>query len=332
MNILLPAWVDQLANTLALVATAFVIAAAASWAGLDNWIVAIALGLAVAWLFPNFVEPVKRLLKGIFVEVFKTLAELLAFVGAWLRGVLEYFQGNLVRAVLQILIVAAFMWIWNLALGIPVIRQLFTNIVERTAQVITYINHLFDQALSFIDQLRRRLIDTAEHLLRQMGILGGAIRGEVVGLINRLFGGFTREIQQLRAQIVTELDVVRRFVDLRVEVLGVRIRLVPEEARKQLWQLWASATARYYAELSQAVENAGPLPSSPSFAGHRPPEVAAELLRKIPASVAELPSSVPAVVDELVAALTAAAAGEIAPPATFPEEVRTVLSESELLA
>ncbi len=332
MNVQLPGWVQQLAEALATVATAFTVAAAVSWAGLDNWIIAIALGLAAVWLFPRFVEPVKRLLVGVFTEVFRTLFELLAFLDTWLRGVVEYFQGNLIRAITQILIVAAFMWIWNLALGIPVVRQLFTNIVERTARLVAWINQVFDQVLGFIDQLRRRILETTDHLLRQLGLVGQAIRGEVTGLINRLFGGLTREISQLRSQLVVELDVVRRFVDLRVEVLGHRIRLVPEEARRQLFQLWASATTRYYAELSRAVEEGGPLPRSPSFAGHTPPEVVRDLLRKLPASVAELPSGVPGVVDELVSSLTAAAAGEERPPATFPDEAGTVLPPGDLLA
>lgn len=330
MNVSLPAWVDQLAHALGTVATAFLIAQAAAWAGLDNWIVAIALGLALVFLFPNFVEPVRRLVRGIFTEVFRTIAELLAFMGAWLQGVLEYFQGNLLRAVIQILIVAAFMWIWNLALGIPVIRQLFTNIVERTAQVIAWVNRLFDQVLGFIDQLRRRLLDTADHLLQQMGVLGTAIRGEVIGIINRLFGGFTREVQQLRFQLVSELDVVRRFLNLQVEVLGQRIRLVPDEVRKTTLQLWASATARFYAEVGEAIQNAGPLPAQPRLAGHLPYEVVNRVLLKLPASPAELPSGVPAVVERITALLEGASRDEPLPAPQFPDDIPELVPPEEL--
>lgn len=224
-----PVWVDQLADVFSWVATAWLIAQAASWLGKDNWIVALAMGAAAVALFPNFVEPVRRFLRGIIYEIFAAVAELITFLSQWLQAVAEHFQGNMLRAIIRIVALAAFMWIWTLARTIPVISNLIDLIVETAGKITAWVNQQVDGLVGQVLRLRDQVRAWVDGILAQLGDVGKAVRDDVLGLVNQLFNGVTRELNQLRFELLGRLDVVTAALRFEVEILGQRIRLVPQE-------------------------------------------------------------------------------------------------------
>ncbi len=315
------AWVDALAEVFAWVAIGFLIAQAGSWAGKDNFFVAIALGAAAAALFPNFVKPVKDFIKGIFTAVLDAIVDLIEFLGQWLAAVIEHFQGNLLRAIVRIVTVAAFLWIWNLARGIPVIGQLIDLIAETAGKLTAWVNQQVDGLLAALDRLRADVRTQIDAVLAGLGDLGRALREDVLREVDALFGGVRRELAQLRFELLDRVDLVRAALRAEITVLGERIRLVPEEARLYLRDRFAAGAAQVLADQATELSRAGPLPALPV-------EAAGGAWDVIEAAIAELPlrEGVPATpaaaaVDGALAEVVVVLAGGRPALADWPEDI-----------
>ncbi len=255
-----PGWVDTLAELFSWVAIGFLIAQAGSWFGKDNFIVALALGAAAATLFPNFVAPVKNFIKAIFVEIFLAVSDLIEFLGQWLAAIAEHFQGNVLRAIIRMVALAAFMWVWNLARQVPVIADLIDLITDTAGKVTAWVNAQLDAVVGSILQLRDSVRKQLDDALGGMGELGKALREDILGIVNQLFNGLAGEFQQLRYELVGRLDVVGAALRADIEVLGVRIRLVPQEVVAFLRARFTAAAREEERRLREAQRTRPPAP------------------------------------------------------------------------
>lgn len=348
-----PVWVDQLADVFSWVAVAWLIAQAASWLGKDNFLVAIAMGLAAAALWPNFVEPVRRFFKAIFHEIFSAVADLIEFLGQWWEAVKEHFGGNMLRAIVRVVALAAFMWIWSLARSIPAIANLLDVVVETAAKITAWVNQAIDGLVGQVLRLRDQVLGWLDGILAKLGDVGRAIRDDVLGLVRSLFGGVARELNQLRFELLERFDIVRHAMALEVEILGQRIRLIPAEviaqlrdqftaaAREEEQRLREAALARRSQPVGQAApwvvievavaEVTAAMDGIPAVAGAAEEPLIEELRRHLPrapaylrgwlggridelaAEAAKAPTSAQVYVDEVVTQVRAVLAGS--PPA-----------------
>ncbi len=315
------AWVDALGEVFAWVAIGFLIAQAGSWVGKDNFLVAIALGAAAAALFPNFVKPVKDFIKGIFTAVLDALVDLIEFLGQWLAAVIEHFQGNLIRAIVRIVAVAAFLWIWNLARGIPVIGQLIDLVAETAGKLTAWVNQQVDGLLAQLDALRADVRGRVDDLLAGLGDLGKAIREDVLREVDGLFGGVRRELAQLRFELLDRFDVVRAALRAEITILGERIRLVPEEVRLYLRDRMAAGATAVLAEQAAALSEAGPLPAVERVAAGGPWDAVDAAIAALPTNGAGPRSPAAAAVEEAVADVAVTIAGGRPQLADWPADI-----------
>lgn len=248
-----PEWLGFVADVISYVAMAWLFAQAASWLGKDNWIVALGMGIAAAWLLNAIAPQFRQFLKGIVMAIFEAVVELIEFFATWLREAAERGFASILQAIIRILVLAAFMWIWNLAQSIPAIKSLIDLIVDSVGKAIAWVNQLFDSALSFINDLRLQVRTWIDNVLAGLGDIGRAIRDDVMGIVDRLFAGLRAEMQELRFDLLNRLDLVRNVLRLEIEVLGVKIRLIPDEVRTYLLARYFAATAVHYAQVDQGI-------------------------------------------------------------------------------
>ncbi len=315
------AWVDALAEVFAWVAIGFLIAQAGSWVGKDNFLVAIALGAAAAALFPNFVKPVKDFIKGIFTAVLDAIVDLIEFLGQWLAAVIEHFQGNLLRAIVRIVTVAAFLWIWNLARGIPVIGQLIDQIAETAGRITAWVNQQIDTLQQGVEDLRRSVRAQVDAVLAGLGDLGRALREDVLREVDALFGGVRRELAQLRFELLDRVDLVRAALRAEVTVLGERIRLVPEEVRLYLRDRMAAGAAQVLAEQATALSEAGPLPAVERLAAGGPWDAVDAAIADLPLRGGAPATPAAAAVEQAVADVVTTIAGGRPQLADWPPDI-----------
>lgn len=316
-----PRWVEWLADVIGWAATFWALVVAAHAFGLDNWLIALALAALLFLFRGQLLNPIQRAVKYIIIEIFKTIIELVEFVITWLRAVAEYFQGNFIRAVLRIIILAAFMWIWNLAQTIPAIKQLLDNIFEVAGKIIKFVNDLFDQILGWIEDLRKRVRDSLDVMLSRLGDLGLAIRGEVLGIVDRLFGGIRGELQELRFKILGEVDLVRKLLGLEVRIMGERFKLIPEEVRKYILTHAGARTAEVIDDFGWALASTGPVPLPPDPRGNAPWDLFDYTVAEIESS--RLGNLAPAQVafNEAIADIDAWRAGKPRPVDPWPPDI-----------
>jgi len=295
----IPEWIEWVVNVISYVAVAWTVAAAASWIGKDNWIVAIAMGLAAAYLLERIAPQYRQFFRGIIMAVFEALVELVEFLGTWLREAAQQGFSSIVQAIVRVLTLAALMWIWNLAQSIPAIKALIDLIVETSAKVIKFVNTTFDGFLQLIDGLRLQVRGWVDNVLQGLGDLGQALRSDILGIVDRLFSGIKAEVQQLRFELLGRLDVLRDVLRTEVEVLGVKVRLLPEEVRTYLLARFFAAQAEHVAQVDAGYGATALPPPPPSVAGVAPWLVVEVALAEIVADQTGLASVEGAQGDEL---------------------------------
>lgn len=311
-----PGWIDLLTTIITYALVFYGAVVASHWVGKDNFLVAIAL-LAIAYLLRDYlIEPLRRVVRYILVSLYETVLELVEFFKTWAEGVIQYFQGNFVRAVIRILTLALFMWIWNLALSIPAVKQLFDLIFETVGKVVRFVNDLFDRILGWIADLRKRVVDLTEAFLAKLGDLGQALRGEILGIINQLFAGVSREFQKLRFELLAQVDVTRKLFAIEIEILGVRIKLIPEEVRQYILARMRGAPLAAVNEWGDALLLAGPLPPLPQPEGTAPWQLLPEIRAEMDRAQAGLYTGATAVQQDNLAVLALVVAGT--PPPLGP--------------
>ncbi len=284
----IPEWLGFVIDVISYVAAAWAVAAAVSWVGLDNWIVALAMGVAAAWLLEWIAPQFRQFFRGIIIAVFEALVELVEFLGTWLREATQQGFKSIVQAIVRVLVLAAFMWIWNLAQGIPAIKALLDLIVDTSAKVIKFVNTTFDGFLKLIDNLRLQVRGWIDNALKGLGDIAQAIRADVLGIVDRLFSGIKAEVQQLRFELIGRLDVLRDVMRAEIEVLGVKVRLLPEEVRTYLLARFFAAQAEHIAQVDAGYGSTAIPPAPPAVARAAPWVVVEIALAEIVADEAGL--------------------------------------------
>lgn len=261
----LPGWVDGVANALGGVAAAFFLAQLLSWAGLDNWIVAIALGLAAASLFPAFVSPLRNLFASIFYGVFQVLGELWQFFMVWVQGILAYFHGDFVQAIVQILEVAAFMFIWQLAMHIPVIGQMVQWVQNVAESLLKWIDTEVKAVSRLIDTARRDLEGGIAGVLDRLGIVGDQLKGLIFSQIDGLFTRIQRSLQGLRTEILGQLSWVVGATNVQLALVTAFTGGMPTATRNRLLAAYRQVGEKqiqdvhnFYASMANNPEPAPP--------------------------------------------------------------------------
>src|SRR5260370_4101783 len=98
-----------------------------------------------------------------------TVKDLVEFVAQFLSAIAQYFQGDFVKAILRIVLVAAFLWVYELAKSIPAIAQILEQIMSVFKSINAFINTQINSVLGFIEQLRRNTTDALPSLRDDIG-------------------------------------------------------------------------------------------------------------------------------------------------------------------
>lgn len=231
----LPSFANDLANVLSYALVFYGMIAGAMAANFKwGFLVTIALFAIVWYLRDIIISPLQGLIKGVILTVFHVIIEILDFVWEWLKGVVQFFGGDLVRAILQILMVASFLWVWEQASQIPVIGQLFTWIENTASDVLNWVEARISDIQGFFDGIRRGLEADIANLTKGLGNLGQELRGLVDDQINSLFARVHQSITGLRAQVLGQLNFVVAAVNLQAAAFAAAINVSPETARRYL--------------------------------------------------------------------------------------------------
>lgn len=288
----IPQWVEQLADTLALITTAFFIMQAGSWPGKDNWIVAIAMGAAAWFLIGNYNGPVRSWLRAIFTELLLTIVTLVESIGQFLEAASRYYGGNFARMVIAIILVPLALGVFRDLMGYAGVRDLLTFVTYLIDGVRRFAQEATDFVRDRIEDLRVLLTGQLHDLLAFIPQELDRFRSLIEGDFNRLFTTAERRLDRLEASIDTTAHAIVSFVNsataalhLRIDLLGVRLDLMPEFVRGFLTD---QLLARFDATIAA-------LPPEPTEPGPVPPPAIAEALARVLADIrrAEAGEAVP---------------------------------------
>ena len=227
-------WADFASAVIAYALIFYGLMAAAHAFGFFTFGIVIAL-LAITFLLRvNLVAPLQSAVRAIVGAILDIIDELVQFFIQWVQGIIQYFQGDFVRAVLQILILAAFSWIWELAQSIPAIRGVLDFIGNAIRTVVKFINDVFDQVTAWVEQLRRNIEDSIRVNLSNMGTFGQQLTDSIIGVVDRLFTGLESRINRLRFELVGQVDFLSQALRATVTVFGYKFQLLPEETRNYI--------------------------------------------------------------------------------------------------
>ncbi len=254
----LPEWIDFLSNVIAWAAVFWGIFAVAHAAGFFTVLMVGVLLALTGLLQTALVNPIREAVRYILGTIYQTLLDLLDFVAAWLRAVAQYFQGDLLRAIVRILLVAASLWVFDLAMKIPAFKQLFDWVLETTRKVTDFVNNLADQIQGFIKTARKYVDDRIIDLLGNLGDVGKALRDDILRIVNQVFDRALREVQQLRFEVLNKVDVVQALMTTKIDVLGMRITLLPDFVRKYIRDFYAGRTKDLLADAATVVSGLEP--------------------------------------------------------------------------
>lgn len=204
-----PEDVERLADILALIVIAFGIMQAGSWFGKDNWIVAVAIGAAIAYLAINYNGPVRVFLRKIFQAVLEALIELINGMYAWIYLAGEYYGGNFLRMLVDIVVWTVAGYIFSQFIRFPAVKQFWDTLNQ-------IIRTIFETARQWIDAVRSFVEQTRDWILQRIADLFGALDRLAQEVSSRF--GILQEffLQQLRAGLLemktwTELTIKEPF-------------------------------------------------------------------------------------------------------------------------
>ena len=278
----LPQWAADLANIIAYAVVFYGVTAGLHAINLKfGWLVAAAL-LGVVWMLRQYlVEPIANLIKGIILTVFHILVELVDFLATWLRGIIEYFQGDLVKAVTRILLLAAFAWVWEFAQTIPMVKNILDTITEVTGKITGFINEGIDGARRFIHEVQADVDNKVGASLDRMGDIGHQLRGEVLDHVDSLFGGLSRRVGAVRVQLLSHIDLVQVAFHARVTILGQSVALMPRNVHDRIAAAYRKAGEEQVSDTLRAFRDIAAKHSPPGAQTTGVWDVVDEVMRDI---------------------------------------------------
>lgn len=163
-----------------------------------------------------------------------TVAGLVEFVGQFIHAVGVLLGGDLPRAIFRIVLIAAYLWVFELAKQIPVIGQIFDTILTTAQQVMKFANDLFDQAQRGLEALRTDLVAGLESVFKSFPELAAALKQDILQTVDSLIGPLESRLQTTRVELLARVDIVRQLLNTKVTVLGQTFSIVPDKVRQYL--------------------------------------------------------------------------------------------------
>ncbi len=241
----LPSWADELATILAYAIVFYGVVAGLHAVNIKGGFIVAAALLGVTWMLRSYlVEPIAGLIKQIILATFHVLVELVNFVAQWLDGIMHYFQGDVLKAITRLLMMAAFLWVLDFARTIPAIGDLFDTITETASRLTRQINELVDGAFRVVRQFRDDVEGRFGELLDHVGLAGTQLRGELIGHVDNLFGGLIRHVGRIRTQLLAQVDAVHTLAHARITLMGQTVALAPRLVRDRVEAAYTSSGLR----------------------------------------------------------------------------------------
>lgn len=210
-----------------------------------------------------------------------TVAELVTFVGQFLAAIAQLFAQDAPRAIFRIVLVAAYLWIFDLAKGIPVIRDILNLILTTAEQVTRFANDLFDQGQRALEALRSDLTGAIGNVFRAWPDLAAALRQDIMFTVDTLIGRLEGELVRARVEVLARVDLVGQLLQARVSVLGQTFAVVPDTVRRYLLQY-----ERFHG--AQAVQDTRELITASVVAGPPVEELELTVWRQLDVAVADM--------------------------------------------
>ncbi len=271
-------WVQFIANIIAYVVVFYGLTVAAHAFNPFNFGVVAALLVLTVILGGVITKPIAGAIMTIFGAIIQILQDLIDFVIQWFNGILQYFQGDFIRAILQILEVAAFMYLWSFAQRIPVIGNLIKLITEAVGTVVNWINQTFDTVIKFLEWVRKQAEDSIGLLFDTTTSLGKLLVQSFDQQIDRVIGGLEGKLNTLRFQLLAQVDILRQFANSTITVFGFRLQLVPDEVRKYLLTYGQANPVASFVDTADLIARSGPGFASGTLAVFTPWVLADEMM------------------------------------------------------
>src|SRR3989454_1229891 len=300
-----PGWIDGLADALSWLITAWAIMQAGSWVGYDNWMVALAMGAALVTLWPNLVEPFRRFIKSILLEIFQTVIDLVEAVGHFIEAAGRYYNGNFARMVIEVILVPIFLRTLSTFQDYPAVKQFADFMLQAIKTARELLQQGIDATRKLVDDTRAFLTGQLDDLLAYLPQELGRWRSSIEADFNRAFNQALNRLDALDARI--DRTVAGLFQTISVTIAGVTTRidlletglhdrivaLIDDTAgrvarRYALYRL-AHATAETYDETGRALAQAGPPGALPDVEAAAPRAGGAELGPGLPAPPPAVP-------------------------------------------
>ena len=333
----IPAWIDGLADAISWLITAWAIMQAGSWVGYDNWMVALAMGAALVTLWPNLVEPFRRFIKSILLEIFQTIIDLVEAIGHFIEAASRYYNGNFARMVIEVILVPVFLRTLSTFQDYPAVKQFADFMLQAIKTARELLQQGLDAARKLVDDTRALLLGKLDDLLAFLPEELGRWRTSIEADFNRAFTQALNRLDALDSRVDRAVAGLGSFITVtiagvttRIDVLeaGLHDRiaaLIDDTAgavarRYALYRL-AHATAETYDETGQALAASGPPGAPPDVEAAAPWAVVAELVVELPAGPPAVPSAAYDAVQEAVSDLRAFLDGAPNPVGPWPSEL-----------
>jgi hypothetical protein len=253
---LLP-WADFLANIIAYGIVFYGLMAATQSFGLLSVFVGVGM-LALTGILQGFIiNPLRAAVRAIIGGIVQILQDLVEFVGEWLNAVVQYFQGDLLKAILRIVFLAFALWVFSEAMKIPAFKGVVDYVGTLLANIQKWVNDQLDVVTGFIHDLRGQVRDSVKSMLGSMGDFGKQLQGDILGVVDQLFNGLGREVAKVRFEVLAQVDFTRQALGAQIDVFGQRFKVLPDEVRQYILAYGRARPAATLADQAGIMAQAG---------------------------------------------------------------------------
>jgi len=223
--------VERLADILALVTVAWFVAAAASWLGKDNFIVALAMLGAAYFLVKKYDSPVRSFLRQIFEEILDALFQLVNLIYAFLYMAYTYWGGRLLSMILHIVLWMVAGWVFERLFQYPGVRTLFETLTQAIRQTFEFALSLLNGVRTFAQNLDFWVREQVDRLFGAIGNLAVQVTEQLGALRDFVLDQISFQISQTRqdllafwnqsiTQILGRLDAQRIALERAIKDTG----------------------------------------------------------------------------------------------------------------
>src|SRR5438034_2642376 len=219
----IPGWIDGLADAISWLITAWAIMQAGSFVGYDNWMVALAMGAALVTLWPNLVEPFRRFIKSILLEIFQTIIDLVEAIGHFIEAAGRYYNGNFARTIIEVILVPVFLRTLATFQDYPAVQQFANFMLQAIKTARELLQQGIDAARKLVDDTRALLLGTLDDLLAFLPEELGRWRSSIEADFGRAFNQALNRLDALDARVDRTVAALGSY--LTVTIAGVTTRV-----------------------------------------------------------------------------------------------------------